>query len=640
MPALVLRGVSRSYPGARPVRALDEVSLTVEQGELVAIVGPSGSGKSTLLNVLGLLDAPTSGRYAVGADDVEGMAGAALARHRSDTFAFIFQAFHLLDRRPVSDSVELGLLYRGTGRRRRAARAAAALERVGLAAHREQQADSLSGGERQRAAVARAVATGAPVLLADEPTGNLDTAAGAQVVADLRRVHATGATVVLVTHDAEVARVADRVVHMRDGRVVRDERRVAHLPPPAAPAPPGRASVLRFVDLLRDAAASLRARPGRNAGLVMAVTVAVALAVASVGLGQSARSQVSGSFDTHENRQVTAAWLPAPRDAGAGHVGPGAGDADGWGRTSEQLAAAVAALAGVEASGVLDDVGRRTVTLTSARPGAAVSVYAVSSSYGDVGELSVEWAGGSGRLRPGGVLVGETLARQIELGPLSGRPSVLLEGRRVTVSGVVRASGRVPDLLGAVVVPIGDVAADPGAGYRRLLVRTSAGAAQQVAGQLGLLIDPAGELTVEVTAPVDPRDLRDRIESEVAATLLASTLVAAAASVVGLGNAMVMSVLERRQELGLRRALGARTRHVTGLVLVESVLLGLVGGVCGLALGLGAVLGVTLAQRWAPVVDPRLAPLAVAAGVVIGALGGSFAAWRASRIGPGSALRS
>jgi macrolide transport system ATP-binding/permease protein len=638
VPDLELHGVCRLFPGDPPSRALDDVTLTIRQGELVAIVGPSGGGKSTLLNVLGLLDTPTTGSYVIDGVDTTLLSSDDLARHRSDTFAFVFQAFHLLDRRPLVDSVQLGLLYRGVRGRRRRALAVAALARVGLAGAERRLASTLSGGERQRVAVARALATSAPVLLADEPTGNLDSATSERVVADLVRVHAAGATVVLVTHDPAVARVANRVVRIRDGRLD-DEDAAEPLDPvlrdrggaPVEP-PTGRASTLRLADLVGDALASLGSRVGRSAGLATAVAVGVALAVATLGLSQSAREQVTQSFDAHENRQVTAAWVPPP---------PGGAGADGWGRSAAELAAELGAVAGVVDVGLVDDLGRIPLQATPRRTAELVPVHAMSATFPAAGALDVDWAGpdAGGTLPVGGVLLGETAARLLEIGPLVGQPEVVLAGRQVAVVGIIRSSPRVPELLAAVVVPLeraGEVAPTT---YRRALVTTVPGAARQVAGQVGTVIDPAGELAVDVAAPVDPRTLRDEIESEVAATLAVLSVVVGAASVVGLANAMVMSVLERRQEIGVRRAVGARARHITALVLGESVVLGAVGGVGGLALGLAAVLGVTLVRRWAPVVDPGVAPLAVLAGVVIGAAGGLVAAWRASRVDPSAALR-
>ncbi|MGW6132367.1 ABC transporter ATP-binding protein/permease [Cellulomonas sp. NPDC055163] len=627
MPDLELRDVRRIFPGAPPVAALDGISLKIAQGEFVAIVGPSGGGKSTLLNLLGLLDAPSDGSYFIGGVDTAGMSDGARTKHRSDTFSFVFQAFHLLERRPVAASVELGLIYRGVKAGRRKELARDALSRVGLERFAERDTSLLSGGERQRVALARALATTAPVLLADEPTGNLDSATSATVVEYLRQVNDSGITVVLVTHDLAVAEAADRRVFVRDGRLVEQVRAPASMPPTPAPEPPpGSGAVLRRGDVLRDALGSLASRPGRTLGLVTAVAVGVGLATATTGLSQSARSQVTASFDAHANKQVTVAWSPTSFP-------------DGWGRDGEVLVDGLDGLAGVAEAGLVDDLGPHTLQLTPQREPTNHPVVGISAMLPDAAEMEITWTGEDRVLGNDEVLLGRTLATQVGLGPLAGRPRVLLDGREVSVAGVIESSTRVPEAVAAVAVTLDDSGKLGSTGYRRAVLTTVAGAAQQVARQSAAFLDPAGELDLDVSAPVDPSTLRAEVESDVRATLLVLSLVAVIASILSLMNAMVMSVLERRQEIGMRRAIGARARHIIALVLHESALIGAAGGAAGLCLGLAAVLAITIYQHWAPVFDLVLAPLAVGVGITIGALAGLLAAVQAARIDPSAALR-
>jgi putative ABC transport system ATP-binding protein len=217
-----LEGVSRIFDvGGLPVHALADVSETVLAGEHLAVMGPSGSGKSTLLHILGCLDRPTAGSYRLGGREVGGLEEAELTRIRRHEIGFVFQSFHLVPRLSALENVEIPMLFAGVPRPERRARAEEALRAVGLLDRAAHKPDQLSGGERQRAALARATVMGPRLLLADEPTGNLDTRSGAQVLEVLEKMNAAGLTLLVVTHDPRVARRAGRVLVLVDGRIVR-----------------------------------------------------------------------------------------------------------------------------------------------------------------------------------------------------------------------------------------------------------------------------------------------------------------------------------------------------------------------------------------------------------------------------------
>ncbi|MFG1948295.1 ABC transporter ATP-binding protein [Nonomuraea sp. NPDC048826] len=215
-----LSRVSKVYPGG--VTALAEVSLEIRRGEMVAIAGPSGSGKSTMLNTIGTLDRPTSGTVKIDGYDIATLSDNRLSALRGTRIGFVFQQFHLAANVPALDNVADGLLYSGLPPAERRRRARVALERVGLGHRMDHEPHELSGGERQRVAIARAVAGDPPLVLADEPTGALDSVSGAGVMELLRDLHASGTTVLIITHDREIAAGLPRQVRMRDGRIVSD----------------------------------------------------------------------------------------------------------------------------------------------------------------------------------------------------------------------------------------------------------------------------------------------------------------------------------------------------------------------------------------------------------------------------------
>ena len=222
-PVIEVRGIRKDYRmGAETISALNGVDCTIRQNEYVAVMGPSGSGKSTLMNIIGCLDRPSTGEYRLSGEDVSNFGDKALARVRNRRIGFVFQTFNLLPRANAMQNVEVPLMYGGVGRRERRARAREALRRVGLADRLAHRPSELSGGQRQRVAVARALVNEPDILLADEPTGNLDSRTGRDIMELFGALHESGQTIILVTHEPDIAARAERHVHLRDGLVTRD----------------------------------------------------------------------------------------------------------------------------------------------------------------------------------------------------------------------------------------------------------------------------------------------------------------------------------------------------------------------------------------------------------------------------------
>jgi macrolide transport system ATP-binding/permease protein len=641
---LNLVGITKTYPGPQPVHALRGVDLAIGPGEFVVIEGPSGSGKSTLLNVLALLDTPSGGQYLIDGRDTAELDERERARVRGEAFGFVFQGFHLMDRRTVVDNVELGMFYAGLPADERRRRALGALDRVGLADTAHRRANELSGGQRQRVAIARALSVGSGVIVADEPTGNLDTETSRTILALLHELHEAGTTVILVTHSAEIAAGAPRRLLVRDGRIVagapattraaRDGEDGAAAP--AAADAPAQRPRLSPSAIVRDAAASVRSRWGRTATLAASVAVGVALALTTIGLSESAQAQVSERFDAQLNRAVLLARDVRHPDAGAPAVIDGTTPG-----VSQESIARLRALPGVDLGALLTRNDSVSIALPGDRPPTDAFLMGGTEDIVPAAELDVRWAGDvPAALSDDEVLLGRVVSTDLDLGPLTARPQVLLDGRPFVVRGLIDGGARVDNVAQAVITTVDVAATMRAASADEVYLLTAAGAAGQVAKQAPLILKPQAPDTFRVSVPPDPSTLRGQVEGDVRTVLLVLTGVAVLASVVSLTSAMTMSVLERSAEFGMRRAIGAQAHQISGLVMGEAALVGALGGVVGAGTGVFALLAITIVRRWTPVLDLVNVPLAVAGGIAVGILGGVAASVRARRIQPSDALRS
>jgi len=635
---LELRDVVRRFrAGDTEVRALDEVSLEVWPGEFVAIMGPSGSGKSTLMNVIGCLDRPDEGDYHILGRSVAGLTADDLASLRRQTFGFVFQRYNLLAGASALENVEMPALYAGLPAAERTARARTLLERLGMGERAGHRPGQLSGGQQQRVAIARALVNDPPVILADEPTGALDSRSSAEVMALLIRLNAEGRTIVLITHDADVAAQARRVVHITDGRLT-DETPAA---PPAAGAPAerhpldGSGLVPDLGEAVKMALRSLRTNILRTALTLLGIVIGVASVVVMLAVGEGGKQQVLQQISAMGTNLLV--------------VRPGAPGVRGGGdivTLTPQDADAIAALPGVTLV-VPERSGRQT-----ARVGAIDYLTTAQGVGADLPALR-DWPVVQGNFfsrrdlrsyAPVAVL-GQTAARLLFPGgenPI-GR-FVLIKNVPFEIVGLMGEKGASSfgnDQDDVIFVPITTAQVRLfGRTYVNAITVKVADVSQVDAVQTAirdLLI--ARHRTEDFSIRNMASILATATSAQSTLTLLLGSVAAISLLVGGIGvmNIMLVSVTERTREIGIRMATGARMRDILLQFNTEAAVVCTVGGVVGLVLGHGIGLGL---QAAGVVIRFTTLPavLAFLSAVGTGLLFGYLPARKAARLDPVVAL--
>ena len=596
-PLLQLRGLTREYPaGEGTVAVLRDVSLDIHAGEMVAIMGPSGSGKSTLMNILGCLDRPTRGSYRVAGEETGAMEPDALARLRREHFGFIFQRYQLLGDLSAVGNVEIPAIYAGAAAQTRRERARTLLSRLGLADRLRHRPGQLSGGQQQRVSIARALMNGGDVILADEPTGALDRASGAEVMAILEELNADGHTVILVTHDAQVAAHARRVIELSDGLVVADRRRPDEtLPVGRARGAPVRSGnpvtdiLGRVAEAARMALRAMVTHRLRSLLTMLGIIIGIASVVSVTALGEGTRQHVMADFNSLGTNAID--------------VFPGAGYGD-------RRAAAVRTLRAGDALALaqLDYVDSVTPTV-SVSAGLRYRNVDVSASISGVGEQFFRvqgyvFAAGQAfdaravlaraqdaviddntrkKLFPHGepalgqvILLGSVPMRIVGITEKKSRALGTDDTPRVWIpytTAMTRITGL--DYLQNVSVRIRDTVPSVVAeqGISRLL--------EQRHGKVDFSLSNSDSFMQTFESSMRT------IELMISSIALISLLVGG----IGVMNIMLVSVTERTQEIGVRMAVGARQGDILRQFLIEAVLVCLIGGVLGVSLALagGAV---------------------------------------------------
>ena len=638
-PLLELKNIKRHYEsGDTVVKALDGVTLTIGQGEFVAVMGQSGSGKSTLMNILGCLDSPTSGEYIIRGEQAASLEPDELANLRRKTFGFVFQRYNLLKTATAQENVEIPGVYDGMTKPERLARSETLLAQLGMGNRLDHRPGELSGGQQQRVAIARALMNDPPVILADEPTGALDSQSGHEVMELLKKLHSEGRTIILITHDEKVAQNAHRIIRIHDGVIASDSGavdRAAEMP--AAAERQGRTPGLlaEIGESFKTAFRALRANIFRTMLTLLGIIIGVAAVVTMMAIGDGSKQKVLNQI----NSMGTNVILVSPGMAGF----RGGGDIV---TLTPEDAEAIEELPNVEAV-TSERRGRQTLRFGSLDY--ATSVSAVSPSMPATRNWEVESgtffndrdAGGNASV----AVIGQTVIDKIfpsEEDPVG--KYMLIKNIPFEVIGILAKKGSMPwggDQDDAVFVPLetGLVRLVGGRHVNSISVKVSdMDAMQDVQDAITQLLTARHRTTdFNVMNSASFIDMATTAQNTLTILLGAVAAISLLVGGIGVMNIMLVSVTERTREIGIRMATGARMRDIMLQVNIEAAVVCIIGGLLGLTLGFGAGWIVSLFE-----VDVNFAPLppilAFSSAVLTGLVFGYLPARKAARLDPVAAL--
>ena len=700
-PAIEMRGITRIFEGSdRPV--LDHLDLVVERGEFLAIIGPSGSGKSTLLNAIGLLDTPTSGTYSLFGKNTEGLSDRERDEMRRDHLGFIFQSSNMLLDETSTTNASMGLRVQGVPYSERLQRTEETLEFLGLSDRASIRTRYLSGGEKQRCAIARALATRPPLILADEPTGNLDSHNSAKVIEILQRINATGCTVLVITHDPEVAAAARRVIRIEDGRLHEQSRADSATVPvaevvsagtdtpvdaPASLAPGEKPATHRRGSFLTDdsieAISALTSRPLRTLLLGLSFALGVGGLISASGMSESASYQVNQRLLGSEQSTL----YISDRDNDQNMLGTYR-----QGESAQNVADRISALDYVKNTGFVSSVAPADVRITRFSPYEDEPKTAIGLS--SASKTRLEQIGA--RMNPetlraleqmnatltqenvadrerseqlSGAIVSVSAARALGIIPedkaadnatteprpgelptvdygikLGGLPqvapgvSIWVEGQLMPVIGLFDPGNSGYEFRNTVIVSPGTLQRT-GRGQVTYIAETERGYGKAVAKAIPLTLKPAEPSQINVETPSDLQSLRASIASDLGLYVGVLSGILLVLASLSAATAMYLSVQSRTAEIALRRAIGSSKWLIARIFLMEGVMLGVLGGSIGACSGMIATIILSLVQGWQAVLSPGFVVLGVGVGALTGLVSSAYPAWVASRKSPADAMR-
>jgi macrolide transport system ATP-binding/permease protein len=641
--------------GGADVHALRGVSLEIQAGEFIAIIGPSGSGKSTLMHILGLLDTPDQGTYSLNGRDVAGLSEDELATFRARSIGFVFQQFNLLPRVSARENVALPLIYSDHPS---PASPTDLLDKVGLGDRQNHAPNELSGGQQQRVAIARALANQPPIIMADEPTGNLDTASSEELMGVLRELSESGLTVIVVTHDPEVANQAGRVITIRDGRIVTDKtnkngfrptanpKQLSSLSSPPSPSrEPIRHAIREGMAMLRQALRALGANKTRTFLSMLGVMIGVAAVISVMALGTGARVAVEERIAAMGANLL----VLRPGRSQRGGVSLGAG-------SSSRLTLADAEALQTELPGVsmtAPTVSGSAQVTYSGRNWLSQAV-GTTPSYADMHEQPPEFGrffdDQDIRSRARVAVVGTTVARELFQGENPVGKTIRINKVGFDVIGVLPESGASlrSDPNDQILIPVTTA-------MRRLL-------GKDYVETIEMKISDPSQMEYTELASIDLMMKRHNIrtatpdafniinmadiQKAMSATSSTMTLLLTGIGVIslvvggiGIMNIMLVSVTERTREIGIRKAIGARRSSILAQFLVESVVVSACGGIIGISAGWGVSCAMSRFAGWSASVTIESVLVAFVFSAVVGVVFGLWPAQKASRLNPIDALR-